>query len=138
MIVFELVCADKHRFEGWFASTGDFDQQRADGLLTCPHCGRVEIDKLPTAKIKKTNEPSEHASSQRDADMEQAVLAVLEAAFKSSEDVGIAFAEEARRIHYDEAPKRSIRGIATPKENAALREEGIEVLSLPLPRKKMN
>lgn len=51
----------------------------------------------------------------------------------ATEDVGDRFAEEARRIHFDEAPDRPIRGVATPEETKALHEEGIEVLTLPLP-----
>jgi hypothetical protein len=36
VIVFELICADRHRFEGWFASAGDFEGQKGRGLLSCP------------------------------------------------------------------------------------------------------
>ena len=50
-----------------------------------------------------------------------------------TEDVGERFAEEARRIHFNEAPARPIRGSASPEETRSLREEGIEVLTLPLP-----
>jgi hypothetical protein len=50
-----------------------------------------------------------------------------------SEDVGSRFPEEARKIHYDEAPRRGIRGIASPEEAEALAEEGIPVLPLPIP-----
>ena len=50
-----------------------------------------------------------------------------------TEDVGARFAEEARRIHYGEAPGRGIRGQATPAQTAELLEEGIPVLPLPLP-----
>ncbi|PKP89585.1 MAG: DUF1178 domain-containing protein, partial [Alphaproteobacteria bacterium HGW-Alphaproteobacteria-15] len=39
MIVFDLSCADGHRFEGWFGSSTDFEEQCARGLLTCPACG---------------------------------------------------------------------------------------------------
>jgi len=49
----------------------------------------------------------------------------------NSEDVGNSFAEEARRIHYNEAPERPIRGQATPDECDELRDEGIQVLHLP-------
>jgi hypothetical protein len=48
-----------------------------------------------------------------------------------SEDVGSEFAEEARKIHYKESPERSIRGQTTNDEAQSLREEGIEILSLP-------
>ena len=50
-----------------------------------------------------------------------------------TEDVGQRFPEEARRIHYKEAPVRSIRGVASPKETEALADEGIEVAFLPFP-----
>jgi hypothetical protein len=49
----------------------------------------------------------------------------------NTEDVGERFPEEARRIHYEEAAKRSIRGVASREEAAALEDEGIEVMPLP-------
>ena len=41
-----------------------------------------------------------------------------------TENVGRAFPEEARKIHYEEAPKRGIRGQATAEEAEELRDEG--------------
>jgi hypothetical protein len=52
---------------------------------------------------------------------------------ESTEDVGHSFPEEARRIHYKEAPSRPIRGVASQDEAKALSEEGIEVARLPFP-----
>jgi hypothetical protein len=52
---------------------------------------------------------------------------------ESTEDVGKGFAEEARKIHYKEAPERAIRGQASAQERAELAEEGIDVYALPLP-----
>ena len=49
----------------------------------------------------------------------------------ATEDVGRGFADEARRIHNQEAPERAIRGVATPAEARALVEEGVPVLPLP-------
>ena len=49
-----------------------------------------------------------------------------------TEDVGERFAEEARRIHYQEAPERGIRGVASREEARALLEEGIDVMPLPI------
>jgi hypothetical protein len=51
----------------------------------------------------------------------------------NTEDVGERFADEVRCIHYGEADERGIRGQATADEREALREEGIEVMPLPLP-----
>jgi hypothetical protein len=51
----------------------------------------------------------------------------------NTEDVGERFPEEARRIHYGEIEERGIRGQASREAADALREEGIEVFSLPVP-----
>ncbi len=59
----------------------------------------------------------------------QAVRHMLE----NTEDVGPAFPEQARRIHYGETEARGIRGQATPNERRALLDEGIEIMSLPMP-----
>lgn len=52
---------------------------------------------------------------------------------RQAENVGERFPEEARRIHYDEAPARSIRGVATADEARELLDEGIAVLPAPVP-----
>jgi len=51
----------------------------------------------------------------------------------NTEDVGRRFAEEARRIHQEEAPRRGIRGTATREEAKDLVEEGIPIMPLPIP-----
>ena len=52
---------------------------------------------------------------------------------RQAENVGERFPEEARRIHYDEVPARTIRGVATAGETRDLLEEGILVLPAPVP-----
>ena len=50
MIVFDLECRPGgHRFEGWFGSSDNFAQQQQRGLVSCPQCGSVAIDKAPMA-----------------------------------------------------------------------------------------
>ena len=53
---------------------------------------------------------------------------LLSAIVSNCEDVGKRFVDEARKIHYLEAPQRSIRGEASAEDYESLREEGIEVL----------
>lgn len=48
-----------------------------------------------------------------------------------AEYVGPRFAEEARRIHHEEAPDRGIYGEATSEEVKSLAEDGIDVLPMP-------
>ena len=57
---------------------------------------------------------------------------VIEYVLKNTEDVGERFPDEARQIHYGEAPERPIRGQASREEVDELREEGIEVVALPI------
>lgn len=50
MIVFDLECrSGAHRFEGWFASSGEFARQQERGLVACPTCGSVDVVKAVMA-----------------------------------------------------------------------------------------
>ena len=148
MKVFNLQCAAQHGFEGWFASEDDFQQQLERRLLSCPLCNDTAITKLPSAPRlnlgAKAPKQSTQADSQPQAAPAQpapAEVQALQAAWMktvrhlvaNTEDVGPRFAEEARRMHHGEAPERGIRGQASADEREALREEGIDVMQLPLP-----
>ncbi len=137
MIVFDLICSEQHRFEGWFASGEDFTSQQSRGLLNCPVCGGAHVDKLPAAKIRKQSaEPAVPTPSRaaRPAQADQVDISrIIDYVLTHSEDVGKKFAEEARKIHYREAPERSIRGVTTRSEAEDLHDEGIPVFSLPVP-----
>ena len=65
--------------------------------------------------------------------MQSALLRAVQHIMANTDDVGPRFAEEARRMHYGETDERPIRGQATADEAQALHEEGIEVVSLPMP-----
>lgn len=132
MIVFELICADRHRFEGWFASAGDFDGQKARGLLSCPVCSDSSIEKLLTAKIGRPEAPA-RAQPPAPPVQPRNVHELIDVILLNSENVGRDFPSEARRIHRKEARERSIRGVATGEETRDLIEEGIAVMPLPIP-----
>jgi len=144
MKVFDLVCEFEHRFEGWFSSEQAFEEQGAKSLITCPMCGSGHVTRMPSAPRLNLSGASERTCSatqqapdslspeqrQVQALWQQLARHVLE----NTEDVGERFAEEARRIHYQEAPSRGIRGQTSLEEARSLAEEGIEVMSLPLPK----
>ncbi|HLU76568.1 MAG TPA: DUF1178 family protein [Burkholderiales bacterium] len=141
MIVYELVCPHQHRFEGWFGSIADFENQRTGGLLSCPVCGDPGVEKLPSARIGgfAAEEAKEGTAVPSAAVSAQDTLAqLLETIMANTDDVGRQFPEEARRIHYEEAPRRAIRGIATVEETRELLDEGIDVLPLPRRREDLN
>jgi hypothetical protein len=142
MIVYDLVCKHQHGFEGWFSSNEDFVRQREAKLIRCPLCDDAAIMRRPSAQVRvgRAAQPKEETgkvdgdtakttevSMAGDAD----VLKAMRRLVADTENVGRAFAEEARKIHYEEAPKRGIRGQATPDEAEDLRDEGIDFMSLP-------
>jgi len=134
VIVFELICAHRHRFEGWFASAEDFEGQKARGLLSCPACGGSRIEKLLTAKIGRPDaEAPAPAPQPATAPNPRSVQEVVDYILLNTENVGKDFPSEARRIHRKEARERSIRGVATGEETRDLLEEGIAVMPLPIP-----
>jgi hypothetical protein len=75
--------------------------------------------------------PAQAGAAERAREFEAAALRMLREVVGKAENVGDRFAEEARRMHYNEAPARSIRGVTTPEDARALVEEGIEVMALP-------
>jgi hypothetical protein len=136
VIVFELICADRHRFEGWFASAKDFEGQKARGLLSCPVCSDSNIEKLLTARIGSSEADATPESAPQPAPpaaQPRSVQAVIDYILLHTENVGKDFPAEARRIHRKETRQRSIRGVATGEETRDLLEEGIAVMPLPVP-----
>ncbi len=135
MIVYDLLCENAHRFEGWFASAEAFAHQHDGGQLSCPTCGSSSVRKQPAAPYVQTRtaespQPAAVADPQL---MEKLRRKLVEVIAQNTEDVGERFPDEARAIHRQEAPERAIRGLASPAETVALREEGIEVIALPGP-----
>jgi hypothetical protein len=153
MIVFDLLCSAGHRFEGWFGSADDFASQRGGGLLSCPSCGSADVARIPSAarvnlgaqppKLQPQPQRAAPSHPAKTPDMEgkdpfaiaqMLYSRMLDEFLSKTEDVGGKFPEEARKIFYEEAPTRPIRGQATQEEHEALLDEGIPVARLPVPR----
>ncbi len=145
MIVFDLHCANAHRFEGWFASAAAFETQLERGLIACPVCGATEVHRLPSAPYVQTGHGVPDAPpaptpvgalvgntlAVQPHEMVARVLSQLRSLARGAEDVGERLPEEARRIHYGETEARDIRGSASRDDVEALLEEGILVLPVP-------
>lgn len=141
--VFNLRCENTHTFEGWFSSAEDFESQRERGLLACPICDSSEVVKAPTAPYvgKAASEPmvaaappdgaKQAAMMPTPAQMQSMFMTMAREIARNTEDVGERFAEEARKIHYNEVPARGIRGVTSKEEAQSLNEEGINVTPIP-------
>jgi len=148
MKVLNLRCGQQHAYEGWFASEEDFVAQQGNGAVSCPLCGDTDTTRLPSAPRLRVSRgeaarmpaPHEDAAPEpartaaiAEVTLQSQWLRAVRHVLASTEDVGERFPEEARRIHYGEVEERNIRGRASREEAEALREEGIEVTTLPLP-----
>jgi hypothetical protein len=151
MILYKLKCKKGHEFEAWFAGSAAFDKQAKRGQLSCPNCGTSSVSKALMAPSvakrgkrkaveKRTEEQPPAAEAPRQEVQRVAAHRELAAAMRKlraeieakSEYVGPRFSEEARKIHYEEAPARGIHGEATADEAKAMKEEGIEFYPLPI------
>lgn len=147
MIVFDLLCAGEHRFEGWFSSAADFASQSDRRLVQCPTCGSADVRRVPSAArfnlgATPPKAPVPPKAQERTPEMEgkdpfaiaqMLYSRMLDELLTKSEDVGKAFPEEARKMFYKEAEARPIRGHATDEQHQELLDEGIPVLRFPVP-----
>ncbi len=145
MVVYDLICKKKHRFEGWFPSFEGYQEQAAKKLISCPTCGSTKVEKMPHACAVLSNR-GDKEEKQAPAKTEKAPSVQLTAAEakellirlnqhvrENFEDVGPRFAEEARAIFHGETEKRPIHGTSTAQEREGLDEEGVPYLILPKP-----
>ena len=145
MIVFNLSCEQQHTFDGWFRSAEEFERQSKQGLVECPACGDTQITKQLSAPRINTGATEIALNQDSLPKGPQEVLAAsampglqehMMQQFKSfvranTENVGGAFAETARKMHYGEESHRNIRGRVSRDEAVELQEEGIETVQLP-------
>ncbi|WP_370676688.1 DUF1178 family protein [Pleomorphomonas sp. PLEO] len=147
MIRYSLVCSNGHEFEGWFRSSDDFDTQSSAGLCACPECASTSVAKalmrpnvatsetraaVPVAVEGGAQEKQLVAVPPEAREFLEKLKEIKAALLDGSENVGKRFAEEARRIHFGEAPIRAVHGEATEEDARALVEEGIDILPLPV------
>lgn len=145
MLVVDLHCEHGHVFEGWFASADDLASQHARGLVSCPVCASTSVVRRPSASRLNVaalkEEPSQPPPTKTVADagmpsveaMQTMYLQAVRHVLAHTEDVGEGFVKEVRNIHRGDAPQRALRGQADRDEVAELKEEGIDVMPLPIP-----
>ena len=154
MIKYSVQCQKGHGFEAWFQNSDAFDKQAKRGLVVCPDGGSVKVTKAlmapnVSAKTRKkgsapgagiVRDDAGASASQRVAtpdvamppEMAELMRKIRREVVEKAEYVGPKFAEEARKMHFDEAPERGIYGEASLDEVKALHEDGIGVLPLPV------
>lgn len=169
MKVLDLRCEDGHVFEGWFGSEDDYQMQLSKGMLACPVCESLQVEKVLSAphvamksnRQSRAAEPAEQpqampahtqpqtrrestaSAAKLSAEQQQALQAMhaqwlvhARVVVAKGEDVGDAFADEARKMHEGQTPERLIHGQASVQEVVELLEEGVPVMPLPAAAKE--
>ena len=145
MIKYRLRCTRGHEFETWFQNSEAYDKLAKRRQLSCATCGSDKVEKAIMApRIGKSGKAQSGGAGEaavvaspipavpQDLQAMRAALNALRKEVIANADyVGENFAEEARRIHDDEAPARGIYGEASLDEAKALIEDGIGILPLP-------
>jgi hypothetical protein len=154
MIRYALACRKGHEFESWFQNSSAYDAQAKGGLIACPVCGSIEVEKalmtpslsrsVIASKQRAATDPAPDPAaasatkapvaivSPQERELRKKLRELRDQLTQSAEHVGPRFPEEARKMHYGETEHRSIYGEASADEARALIDEGIEFHPLPV------
>ena len=134
MIRYALICDNDHKFEAWFKSVQAYDEQVARGIVTCPVCTSVAVNKqmmAPSVSRANSDKVSLSIGHPEHHQLREAMRALRSKVTSEADYVGDKFADEARKIHFKEVDPRGIYGEATRDEVAELVEDGVDFMPLP-------
>ena len=143
MIKYKLICDCESKFEGWFPSIEDFENQLSKGQLLCPMCDSTKVRRdimAPSLKGTKKKTPRQRGKeallemAQVQVEMGGKARQLLKKLEKhvtdNFENVGKDFPKEARKAVKGER-NEEFYGTATKKEANELLNEGIDLFHVP-------
>ena len=133
MIQYSLQCSKGHRYDAWFKNADAYEQQQARGIVSCAVCGDGAVEKAPMAPAVARTDGEKVSLSSGSAEarrFRELLRAYRQKVMSEVDYVGDRFAEEARKIHFEETEARGIYGEATRDEVIALADDGIEFMPL--------
>jgi len=141
------ICSDEKAFDGWFKSIEAYEKQKLQRLINCPICGSDKVEKLLTTPSLKTNKnktsdikDKQFKNSKSNdtflgnvaSDNISTLLRTLKKEVqKNSIFVGNEFVSQVRSMKKGKIKEKPIHGHGTNKEINELRDEGIDVVSIP-------
>ena len=134
MIKYELICSNKHQFESWFSSSKEYEKLFKKKLLECIYCRSINIKKNIMApgvlNSPKKNKKIQFSNNELQKTKKEYVK-LREFVEKNFEFVGDKFANKVRDIYYDKDKNKNIYGSTTKEEREELKDEGIDLVSIP-------
>jgi hypothetical protein len=160
MIVYDLKCRGGHQFEAWFSNAAGYERLKKAGHVACSICGSTKVEKALNApniapskgkavvakpadaaapvetapREPKLESPASYANdpaATKVGELMKQLAEIRGQIEKNCDYVGGRFADEARKIHYGEAPKRNIYGEASDGDAKSLADEGVEFSRIP-------
>ena len=133
MIKYNLKCKNKHEFESWFSSSKEYEKLKSKNIIECTFCGTKNIQKsiMSPSIINKEQKEKNIKSSRYIKKIRQDLLKMRSFIEKNFKYVGDNLPQEVRNIYYDKSKNKNIYGKATLEETEELREEGIELTTIP-------
>ena len=133
MIKYNLKCGNKHEFESWFSDSKEFEKLNKKKLLECIFCNSKNIQKsIMSTRVLSSKKNSANKSKSRELKkIKKDLINLRKFVEKNFEFVGDKFAKKVRDVYYDKKSNKNIYGSTTEKEREELKEEGIDLVSIP-------
>tara|TARA_Y100001970_G_scaffold130072_1_gene160377 strand:- start:1808 stop:2230 length:423 start_codon:yes stop_codon:yes gene_type:complete len=133
MIKYNLKCKNKHEFESWFSNSKEFEKLRSKKMIECIYCKSKAVEKsiMSPLVLNKEEKTKKETSFEDFKKVKKELVKIRKFVEKNFEDVGKDFPREVRNVYYDNRKNKNIYGQTTPEETEELKEEGIEVASIP-------
>ena len=133
MIKYNLKCGNKHEFESWFSDSKEFEKLSKKKFLECIFCNSKNIQKsIMSTRVLSSKKNSANKSKSRELKkIKKDLINLRKFVEKNFEFVGDKFAKKVRDVYYDKKSNKNIYGSTTEKEREELKEEGIDLVSIP-------
>ena len=140
MIKYNLICKScKKEFSSWFASFKEYEKIKKKKMLNCHHCGSLNVHKSLMAPNLNVKNKSNFNKEKEYKYIKNKIKNYQNFIKNNFSYVGNNFTYEARQIHYNNKNKKTgIYGNASSKEVNELKNEGIEVHTIPWINDKEN
>ncbi len=134
MIKYNLICNYKHEFESWFLDSKEYEKLNNKRMLECIYCNSRNIKKtIMSPRIVSSNSKQSQVMDHEKNFLKakKDLLKLRKIVEKNFKFVGNDFAKKVREMYYDEKSQKNIYGTTSQSERDELREEGIDLVSIP-------
>ena len=133
MIKYILKCNNKHEFESWFSNSNEFEKLKSKNLIECIYCKSKQVDKsiMSPIVLNKDEKIKKDKSLENFKKVKKELFKIRKFVEKNFENVGKDFPQEVRNVYYNKRENKNIYGHTTQEEAEELKEEGIEIASIP-------